>query len=115
MWAMEWRVPVRYGTAGCGLVRRGEKQEGNMAKAAISEPSNGARTVIETELPYIVHIKIVGSANLLLHAWNCDSVEAKGKAKKGSEAKKSDDLESYVMRNDDGLDLSRQSMLVCRS
>lgn len=74
-----------------------------MGKAAISEPSNGAKAVIETELPYIVHIKIVGSADLLLHAWDCDSVEAKSKSKKGSEAKKSDNLESYIRRNEDGL------------
>lgn len=74
-----------------------------MAKAAISEPTNGASVAIETEIPYIVHIKIIGSADLLLHAWSCESVEAKGKAKKGSEAKKSDDLESYVRRNEDGL------------
>ena len=74
-----------------------------MAKAAISEPTNGALAAIETEMPYIVHIKIIGSADILLHAWNCESVEAKGKAKKGSETKKSDDLESYVRRNEDGL------------
>lgn len=72
-------------------------------KYAISEPTNGARAIIETELPYIAHIKLTGSADLLLHAWNCDAIEAKGKAKKGSEAKKTDDLESYVRRNADGL------------
>ena len=73
-----------------------------MAKA-ISEPTNDGKAVIETDIPYVAHVKIVGSADLLLHAWSCDSVEAKGKAKKGSEAKKSDDLESYVRRNEDGL------------
>jgi hypothetical protein len=60
-----------------------------MAKTSISEPTNGALATIETEIPYIAHIKIVGTADLLLHAWSCESVEAKGKAKKGSEAKKS--------------------------
>jgi len=51
----------------------------------------------------VAHVKIVGSADLLLHGWSCESVEAKGKAKKGSETKKTDDLESYVRRNEDGL------------
>jgi hypothetical protein len=75
-----------------------------MAKnPAISEPTNGAKLAIETEIPYIVHVKIVGTSDLLLHAWNCESVEAKGRAKKGSEAKKTDDVESYVRRNTDGL------------
>ena len=74
-----------------------------MTKAAISEPTNGAKADIETEFPYVVHVKIVGSSDLLLHAWNCESVESKSKAKKGSEAKKSDNLESYIHRNDDGL------------
>ena len=69
----------------------------------ISEPTNGAKVTIESDLPYVAHVKIVGSADLLLHAWNCESVEAKGKAKKGSEAKKSDDVESYIRRNEDGL------------
>jgi hypothetical protein len=74
-----------------------------VAKTAISEPTNDGKVAIETDIPYVAHIKIVGSADLLLHAWSCESVEAKGKAKKGSEAKKSDDLESYVRRDEEGL------------
>lgn len=76
-----------------------------MAKTTteIGEPTNGGKEVIETGLPYIAHITIVGSADLLLHAWNCEAVDEKSKAKKGSEAKKSDNVESYVRRNDDGI------------
>lgn len=70
---------------------------------AISEPTNGAKEGIETDFPFIVHAKIVGNSDLLLHAWNCEAVAGKAKAKKGSEEKKSDNLESYVFRNDDGL------------
>lgn len=70
---------------------------------AISEPTNGAQEAIETGLPYIVHVTIEGSADMLLHAWNVEAVEAKGAAKKGSETKKSDNVESYVLRNDDGI------------
>lgn len=72
-------------------------------KTEISDPTNGAKAAIDTEIPYVVHIKIVGSSDMLLHAWNVEGVEAKGKAKKGSEAKKTDDLESFVRRNEDGL------------
>lgn len=54
------------------------------------------------EIPYIAEVTIQGSADLLFHRWNCEAVEEKSKAKKGSAAKKSDDLESYVYRNDKG-------------
>lgn len=70
---------------------------------SIGELTNGAQDIIETNIPYIVHVTITGSADLLLHAWNCEAVEAKSSAKKGSDAKKSDNLESYVRRNDEGV------------
>lgn len=63
-------------------------------------PSNGAAPGIETGMPYRVEIEIQGDADLLFHRWNCESVESKSKAKKGSAEKKSDDVESYVYRND---------------
>lgn len=75
----------------------------NGTAMAIGEPSNGAQEAVETGLPYIVHITIEGSADLLLHSWNCEAVAEKGAAKKGSDAKKSDNLESYVRRNEDGV------------
>lgn len=70
---------------------------------AISEPTNGGKETIETGVPYTAHVTIVGSADLLLHAWNCEAVDEKSKAKKGSEAKKSDNVESYVRRDEDGI------------
>jgi hypothetical protein len=69
----------------------------------ISEPTNGGQEAIETGVPYTAHVTISGSADLLLHAWNCEAVAEKSKAKKGSEAKKSDNIESYVVRNEDGI------------
>lgn len=72
------------------------------ATAVGPEVTNGALATIDTSIPYIVRAQIVGVADLLFHRWNCEAVEAKGKAAKGSKAKKSDDLESYVYRTDDG-------------
>lgn len=66
------------------------------------ETTNGAKAVIDTSAPYIANVRIVGVADLLFHRWNCEAVEAKGKAAKGSKAKKTDDIESYVYRNDAG-------------
>lgn len=64
--------------------------------------TNGGEEAIATGYPYIVEVTIEGAAPLLFHRWNCDAVEAKAKAAKGSAAKKSDDIESYVYRNDKG-------------
>lgn len=64
--------------------------------------SNDAEPTINIEIPYIVNVSVEGSAAFLFHRWSVDGVEAKSKAAKGSKAKKSDDIESYVYRNQDG-------------
>ena len=66
------------------------------------EATNGGKTSIEYAIPYVASVTIVGVADLLFHRWNVESVETKARAAKGSKAKKSDDLESYVYRNDAG-------------
>jgi len=63
-------------------------------------PQNGAKEVIECSFPYQVHVKIQGVSDLLFHRWNCEEVEAKAQAKKGSKARKTDNLESYVYRDE---------------
>jgi len=65
-------------------------------------PSNGAQEAIETEIPFVVEVTIQGTSDLLFHRWNCEAVAEKSAAKKGSKAKKEDNLESYVYRLDDG-------------
>lgn len=64
------------------------------------DPTNGGATDIEHSIPYRVEIKIKGDSDLLFHRWNCEAVDAKSKAAKGSKAKKSDDIESYVYRDE---------------
>lgn len=63
-------------------------------------PTNGAKSSIETEVPYVAEVTIQGTADFLFHKWNVEAVAEKAAAKKGSAAKKSDDLESYVYRNE---------------
>ena len=65
--------------------------------------SNAGEETIVADAPYTVEVSITGDASILFHRWQSDSVEAKSKAAKGSAAKKTDDVESYVSRNDDGL------------
>ncbi len=66
------------------------------------EPTNGGAATIEQGIPYVVDVTICGVADLLFHRWNCEAVEAKANAAKGSKSKKSDNIESYVYRNDKG-------------
>lgn len=74
-----------------------------MAKSnlkVVSETTNGGKSAIEQGLPYAVHVKVQGASDMLFHRWNCEAVTAKANAAKNSAAKKSDDVESYVWRNE---------------
>jgi hypothetical protein len=68
----------------------------------ISEATNGGKSAIEQGLPFQVAVTICGTSDFLFHRWNCEAVEEKSKAAKNSAAKKTDDLETYVYRDDDG-------------
>lgn len=75
------------------------------AKAAVTEiepVTNGAEEMIGDLAPYTAIIRLRGSCDLLFHRWNCEAVEEKSKAAKGSKAKKTDNIESYVSRDPDG-------------
>ncbi len=65
-------------------------------------PTNSARDIIEMGLPYQVQVTLQGSADFLFHRWNCEAIDQKAGAAKGSKQKKTDDVESYVYRNDNG-------------
>jgi hypothetical protein len=62
-------------------------------------PTNGAEDAILAGEPYVATVRVTGTADYLFHAWNVESVAAKAAAAKGSKAKKTDDLESYVYRD----------------
>lgn len=79
-----------------------EVVHGATATAIGPEPTNGAERTISESIPYRVSVTIVGDADILFHRWSCEAVAAKARAAKGSAAKKSDDLESYVYRTDSG-------------
>jgi hypothetical protein len=72
------------------------------AVALGGDVSNAGESVIVADAPYSVTIQVTGDAAILFHRWQSDAVEAKAKAAKGSAAKKTDDVESYVWRNDEG-------------
>lgn len=74
-----------------------------MAKSnlkVVSETTNGGKSAIEQGFPYAIAVTVQGASDMLFHRWNCEAVDAKSKAAKNSSAKKTDDIESYVWRNE---------------
>lgn len=69
---------------------------------SIQPTSNGAKVEVEYQLPYRVSVTVMGTAPILFHGWNNEAVEAKAGARKNSKAKKTDNLESYIYRCDNG-------------
>lgn len=74
------------------------KTNGDDELTALSPVSNSAEFTVAMSEPYVVSVDLEGTSALLFHRWQCESVEAKAKAAKGSAAKKTDDVESYVWR-----------------
>lgn len=66
-------------------------------------PSNAGMVAIDATLPFAVGFRVEGVVPILFHRWSNESVAEKAKAKKGSAAKKTDDIESYVYRDSEGL------------
>jgi hypothetical protein len=65
--------------------------------------SDAGNEVIDLDAPYRVAVRITGDSAILWHRWQSDAVEAKAAAAKGSKAKKTDQVESYVWRDRDGI------------
>lgn len=80
----------------------GNKNMTATAKNRITEIGGDEPMAIDRSTPYRVEVTIEGTADLLFHRWNCDAVEVKASAAKGSKQKKSDNIESYVYRDEKG-------------
>lgn len=64
--------------------------------------SNDGETALLATAPHQITFTIRGNADLLFHRWSNEDVAAKATAKRGSAVKKTDNLEAYVWRDDDG-------------
>lgn len=74
-----------------------------VTKATALEPvTNDAAEIIAFTEPYVARATIEGTAALLFHRWSNEAVAEKAIAAKGSKAKKTDNIESYVYRLDGG-------------
>lgn len=65
-------------------------------------PSNGGMEAISNGKPYTAFMTLTGTSDLLFHRWNCEAVDEKARSAKNSKSKKTDNIESYVYRDDDG-------------
>jgi hypothetical protein len=72
------------------------------ALSILSPVSNDADEEVTAIQPYTAKVTIRGSAAILFHRWSNEAVAEKAAAAKGSRAKKSDNLESYVYRCENG-------------
>lgn len=71
-----------------------------VVKLSREHTTNGAASAIELSEPWTCAIEITGVADMLFHRWNNEAVAEKAAARKGSAAKKTDNVESYVYRNE---------------
>ena len=71
--------------------------------SAVSEPTNGASGAIAYEQPYVARITIKGTEALLFHVWNIEAIKATAGGPRGSLAKKTDAVETYVRRDENNL------------
>jgi hypothetical protein len=63
---------------------------------------NGVDNPVKFETPYTVRVAIIGTCPIIFHKWSCEDVAAKSAAKKGSKEKKTDNVESFIYRDEDG-------------
>jgi hypothetical protein len=69
---------------------------------ALSNTTNDAKADIELSAPFMVEARIEGTSAMLFHRWSCEAVEEKANAAKGSKSKKTDNIESYLYRDEKG-------------
>jgi len=68
----------------------------------LKEPTDGGNEIISLSQPYHIAVTVRGSADFLFHRWNAEAVDEKAAAAKNSKAKKTDDVETYVYRVENG-------------
>jgi len=73
-----------------------------LKKTVLDPVSNDAEAIIKLGQPYAATFDVIGTAPFLFHRWSVEGIADKAAAAKGSKAKKTDDIESYVYRDESG-------------
>jgi hypothetical protein len=90
---------------GQGVVWSSTLGEMKMDKRVIEKAntSDGGNESIAFSEPFSVRVTLEGASDIVFHRWNPESVEEKARASKNSKAKKTDNVESYVYRDEKGM------------
>lgn len=74
-----------------------------MATVTALEPvSNDGLSAIALTAPYAAEFTLTGTSAMLFHRWSVEGIAAVAAAAKGSAAKKRDEVENYVWRDESG-------------
>src|SRR5580658_8366049 len=76
--------------------------DGRQHALDLEQVSSGAEWGMSLEQPYIAVIQLTGTSPLLMHNWNIEEIESKQKSKKGSTERKTDNIESFAYRDENG-------------
>lgn len=68
----------------------------------LGQASNDGAHVVQMSEPFIVSLLLTGTSPILFHRWSNEAVAEKAAAAKGSAAKRDDNIESYVWRDNEG-------------
>lgn len=82
------------------MAKTAAAKKSNVVALDSKQVSNDAAQSVAFEEPYSVRVAIEGTAPILFHRWSCEDVAARGAAKKNSKTKKTDNVDSFVYRND---------------
>jgi len=84
---------------------RAQRKSNSMDQIAterVNGKGKGPKGVVDPAMTYSVEVEIEGTEAMLCHRYDPEAVKSKGAAKKGSKEKKSDNIESYVYRLENG-------------
>lgn len=74
----------------------------NGRRTALADATNDAAAQIQMTAPFITQVTIEGNSAIIFHRWSVEGIEEKAAAAKGSKAKKTDDVDSYVFKDASG-------------
>ena len=78
-----------------------KKEAHPLEVTALDPVSNDAAVDIALSEPFFAKISVEGSTPILFHRWSVEAIEEKAKTAKGSKGKKTDNVESYVWRDEE--------------
>lgn len=93
---------AKYGRAGFLGDRKVTVKKTATSTEVGPEPTNDAEFSISKQRPYTATVTVEGTCDILFHRYSVEDVQGKEDAAKGSDVKKTDNVEAYVYRDEEG-------------